>query len=56
MAHEWIFDVLNDMRTYADKNGLPALAAQITVALHVAKSEIAGSGRIAPRPGDDNPA
>jgi hypothetical protein len=40
MAHEWILEVLNDMRSYSQKNGLPALAAQLDEVLRVATSEI----------------
>jgi predicted transcriptional regulator len=41
MAHEWIFEVLQDMRNYSQKNGLPALMEQLDLALRVAKTEIA---------------
>lgn len=41
MRHDWIFDVLADLRAYAVKNGLPQLAAQVEVALRVAREEIA---------------
>jgi hypothetical protein len=41
MAHEWIFEVLQDMRNYSQKNGLPALMEQLDEALRVAKTEIA---------------
>ncbi|MDT8853975.1 hypothetical protein RNZ50_02805 [Paracoccaceae bacterium Fryx2] len=44
MRHDWVFDVLTDLRAYAHKNGLPALAAQVEVALQVARAEIAGAG------------
>jgi hypothetical protein len=40
MAHEWIFEVLLDMRDYASKNGLPGLATQLEETLRVARSEI----------------
>jgi hypothetical protein len=40
MRHDWIFDVLADLRAYADQNNLPALAAQVTAALRVADLEI----------------
>lgn len=40
MRHDWIFDVLADLRAYADENDLPALAAQVTVTLRVADIEI----------------
>lgn len=40
MRHDWIFDVLNDLRRYALANNLPALAAQAEQALAVARAEI----------------
>lgn len=44
MRHEWIFEVLTDLRAYAIANGMPALAAQAETALRVASAEIAASG------------
>ena len=41
MRHDWIFDVLTDLRSYALKNGLPALAAQVEDAMELARAEIA---------------
>ncbi len=40
MRHEWIFDVLSDLRTYAQANGLVALAAKADEALLVTRAEI----------------
>ena len=40
MRHDWIFDVLSDLRTYALQNNLPALAAKVDEALVLAKAEI----------------
>lgn len=40
MRHDWIFDVLKDLRTFAQRNGLPALAAQVETAMRVAQAEI----------------
>jgi hypothetical protein len=60
MRHDWIFDVLKDLMTYAVKNDLPALAARVEAALAVAEVEIAATGdsqkagaepRPSPRPG-----
>jgi predicted transcriptional regulator len=48
MRHDWVFDVLKDLRRYAEKNGLPALAARVDAALAVAEVEIAAQ--------DDSPA
>ncbi|QYK42620.1 MAG: hypothetical protein KF887_05795 [Paracoccaceae bacterium] len=41
MRHDWIFEVLMDLRTYAQANGLPALAEQAEHAMRVARAEIA---------------
>lgn len=41
MRHEWVFDVLRDLKTYALSNGLPALAAKADEALIIAQAEIA---------------
>ena len=40
MRHDWIFDVLKDLKSYAQANGLPALAAKADEALQVARAEI----------------
>ena len=41
MGHEWIFDVLEDLKSFAQANGLPALAAKADEALKVAADEVA---------------
>lgn len=41
MPHAWIFDVLTDLQTYAEKNKLPAIAAAAADLLAVAKAELA---------------
>lgn len=41
MSHEWIFDVLADLRAYADRNDLPEIAAKTDELLGVARAEIA---------------
>lgn len=51
MGHDWVFDVLTDLRDYALANGLPALAAKAAEALQVARVEIAGGGGTPPAPG-----
>ena len=53
MRHDWIFDVLTDLQSYALKNGLPRLAAQAEQTLRVARSEIAAEREAdtAPEPG-----
>ena len=42
MSHEWIFDVLADLRSYAEKNGLSRLAERTDELLAVARAEISG--------------
>lgn len=41
MHHQWILDVLNDLRVFAKANGLAALAEQLDDTSLVAASEIA---------------
>jgi hypothetical protein len=43
MAHEWVFDVLTDLKLYATKNRLTALHAQLDQAALVAAVEIASA-------------
>lgn len=40
--HDWIFDVLSDLKDYALANGLPDLASSVEVTLSVARRETAG--------------
>lgn len=40
MRHDWIFNVLTDLKGYAELNGLPATAAKAAEALVVAQAEI----------------
>jgi hypothetical protein len=42
MRHDWIFEVLRDLKAYALANGLPAVAAKADEALRVARAEIVG--------------
>jgi len=44
MRHDWIFDVLSDLKAYAIRNDLPALAAKVDEAIAVAKVEIEAEG------------
>jgi hypothetical protein len=41
MGYDWIFDVLEDLKSFAEANGLPALAIKAQEALQVAAQEIA---------------
>lgn len=41
MGHDWILDVLTDLKTFARANGMPSLATQLDDASFVAQVEIA---------------
>ncbi len=41
MGHDWILDVLADLKTYARSNGMLSLAAQLDDASFVAQVEVA---------------
>lgn len=41
MAHDWILDVLTDLKTFARSNGLSELATQLDETRIVATAEIA---------------
>jgi len=41
MRHDWIFDVLSDLKAYALAHGMTALAAKADEALEVARKEVA---------------
>lgn len=44
MGHDWIYDVLRDLKSYAEANGFGRLAAKAEETLQVAKAEIGGQG------------
>jgi hypothetical protein len=44
MRHDWIFDVLSDLKTYAIKNNLPALAVKVEEAMVIARAEADAQG------------
>ncbi|HEX9857666.1 MAG TPA: hypothetical protein VGA75_04865 [Paracoccaceae bacterium] len=49
--------MLKDLQSFARKNDLPALAAQVETTLQVAEAEIAAlGGHGTPEEGDDGPA
>ncbi|MCE6951245.1 hypothetical protein LAZ40_07665 [Cereibacter sphaeroides] len=50
MTHDWILDVLSDLRSYAERNALPTLAAGLDETIRLAQAEIAPS---APQPAED---
>jgi len=41
MRHDWIFDVLTDLRLYAQKNNLPDTAEGAEVLLRLVRTEVA---------------
>ncbi len=43
MGHQWIIDVLADLRTFAQTNGMPQLAAELDDVSRKASVEIGGS-------------
>lgn len=45
MAHEWIIDVLTDLKTFASANGMEALAEQLEDTQLVASLEIVSQGK-----------
>ena len=44
MRHDWIFDVLADLHSYADRNGLSGLKAKVEETLVVARQEAGSDG------------
>lgn len=52
MSHDWIFDVLKDLRAYAEANDLPDLAAKAEECLEVAEAEIAAKADDLPPRGE----
>jgi hypothetical protein len=48
MANDWILDVLTDLKTYARKNGLSALADQLEETTLIAATEISSAESGAP--------
>ncbi len=48
MRHDWVFDVLRDLLSYAQRNDLPALAARVEAAMAVARAEIAAAHDLGP--------
>lgn len=48
MSHDWILDVLADLRRYALKNDLPKLADQVEQALRTARMELSQARRGSP--------
>lgn len=53
MSHRWMFEVLDDLETYARSNGLPRLAAQLSQAAGEAVREISAPPRVERAPPAD---
>ena len=49
MTNEWILDVLTDLRTFANANGLGKLEEQLTVASEMAMEDLVSNEGTAPR-------
>jgi hypothetical protein len=45
MGHDWLFEVLADMKAYAERHGMSALAAKIAETEEVARADVAASDR-----------
>lgn len=43
MQHEWILDVLADLKAYAGKNGLPSLVRELDDITLIAAAEMAST-------------
>lgn len=41
MTCDWVIDVVSDLKTFAERNGLPRLAAQLEETAYLAAIEIA---------------
>ena len=52
MAHDWIFEVLGDLRLYALSNDLPGLADKVEEAMRTARRELAQARRADPEEDD----
>ena len=55
MRHDWVFDVLSDLLTYATQNGLPRLASKVSETIDVARDEITSSGDASQGPPPEPP-
>ena len=53
MRHDWIFDVLTDLRSYALKNNLRDLAAKVEETMRAARIEMRRMERDAEAEDDD---
>ena len=44
MEHDWLFEVLADIKTYAERHGMSDLSAKIAEAEATARKEVARTG------------
>lgn len=45
MGHDWMFEVLADMKAYAERHGMSALAAKIAETEEVARADVAAAAQ-----------
>lgn len=45
MSHDWMINVLQDLRKFASQNGLPILAEQLDDTIHIAVAETTTEAR-----------
>lgn len=56
MQYDWVMDVLMDLRSFAERNGFVALAAQLDQTTQVAAAELAQRRASDTEQGGDTPA
>ncbi len=56
MTHDWILDVLSDLRSYAARNALSTLAAGLDETIRLARAELGACPDHPPEPEDAPPA
>jgi soluble cytochrome b562 len=56
MGHDWLFEVIADMKAYAQKHGMSALAAKLDETEAVARDDVAAARSEADRSLPGNPA
>lgn len=52
MKDQWVIEVLEDLRRFAEENSLPALAAKVDETLLIARAELGAAGSHASGQGD----
>ncbi len=52
MGHDWMFEVLADMRAYAERHGMRDLALKIDETAEVARREVSAAGGAGDAGGD----